>query len=163
MDELSKLLQIKEYVLEVKWNLAKLHTQKVEAIRSQYYETAAVVRQKERELSAVLLDTRRILLERKFPSLPTSEQMHEQEIVNAIISETSLNEEEKAMYRKIRKDYFNLLKTETKRLLKDKQELEKIKETWAVNEIHKQLLQIGEFLNRIKNEENEYFNYSSQN
>lgn len=163
MEELSKLLQIKEHILEIKWNLAKLHTQKVEAIRSQYYETAAVIRQKERELCAVLLDTRRILMERSLPPLPTSDQLQEHKIVLSIIAETSLNEEEKAIYQKIRNDFFIWLKTETKRLLKDKQELEKIKETWAVNELHRQLLEIGEFLSRIKIEETDCINYSSQN
>jgi hypothetical protein len=72
MDELSKLLQIKEYVLEIKLQLAKLHTKKEEAIQSQYYERAADIRQQEKDLHSVLLSTRMILQESKLPPLLTS-------------------------------------------------------------------------------------------
>lgn len=149
MDELSKLLQIKEYVLEVKWNLAKLHTQKVEAIRSQYYEKAAEIREKERELKTVLLDTRKILLERRLSPLPSSEQLMEHEIVLSIISELSLEDELIATYQKIRSEFYEMLQSESKRLLKDKQEFLRIKEEWAVKEVHRQLLEIGEFLSKV--------------
>jgi hypothetical protein len=149
MDELSKLLQIKEYVLEIKLQLAKLHTQKEEAIQSQYYEKASEIREKERDLKTVLLDTRKILLERRLSPLPSSEQLKEHEIVLSVISELSIDDELKTTYQKIRNEFYEMLQTESKRLLKDKHEFLRIKEEWAVKEVHRQLLEIGDFLSKV--------------
>lgn len=149
MDELSKLLQIKEYVLEIKLQLAKLHTQKEEAIQSQYYERAAEIRQQEKDLHSVLLSTRMILQERKVPPLPTCDQLKEHELVLYILTEISIIDESKVDYRNIRNEFFDMLQAETKRLSQDKKELLKEKEFWAVNELHRQMIEIGEFLSKV--------------
>jgi hypothetical protein len=149
MDELSKLLQIKVYVLEIKLQLAKLHTQKEEAIQSQYYERAADIRQQEKDLHSVLLSTRLILQERKVPPLPTCDQLKEHELGLSILSEISTIDESKVDYRNIRNEFFDMLQAETKRLSQDKKELLKEKEFWAVNELHRQMIEIGEFLSKV--------------
>jgi hypothetical protein len=61
----------------------------------------------------------------------------------------SLDDEAKATYQKLRNEFFDLIQSETKRLLKDKQELQKVKEFWAVNELHRQMIEIGEFLSKV--------------
>jgi hypothetical protein len=42
-----------------------------------------------------------------------------------------------------------MLQAEIKRLSQDKKELLKEKEFWAVNELHRQLIEIGEFLSKV--------------
>lgn len=148
MDELSKLLQIKEYVLEIKLQLAKLYTKKEEAIQSQYYEKAADIRRQEIDLNSVLLSTRMILQERKVPPLPTCDQLKEHELGLSILTEISIVDESKLDYRNIRNEFFDMLQAETKRLSQDKKELLKEKEFWAVNELHRQMIEIGEFLSK---------------
>jgi hypothetical protein len=49
-------------------------------------------------------------------------------------------------YKKLRNDFYELLESETQRLIRDKKELQKEREFWAVNELHRQLLEIGNFL-----------------
>ena len=149
MNELSKLLQIKEYVLEIKLNLAKLHTQKEEAISFQYYEKASELRDKERGLHKVLDETRKILIDRKLPPLPTSNELKEYDLLLTILSEINFDSESKMTYKKLRNDLYELLELEMQRLIRDKKELQKEREFWAVNELHRQLLEIGNFLSNV--------------
>jgi hypothetical protein len=52
-------------------------------------------------------------------------------------------------FRKIHNEFFDMLQAKTKRLSQDKKELLKEKEFWAVNELHRQMIEIGEFLSKV--------------
>ena len=56
MNDLEKLYLIKQHILEIKLELAKLVIEKKEVIRNQYYEKAADLRQKEKGLQDVILN-----------------------------------------------------------------------------------------------------------
>ncbi len=100
-------------------------------------------------MSAVLLDNRKIFLEKRLPPIPASNDLKEHELGLSILAEMSLDDESKVTYRNIRNEFFDMLQAETKRLSQDKKELLKEKEFWAVNELHRQMIEIGEFLSKV--------------
>ncbi len=61
LDDNTKLLHIKEQIMEIKLQLAKLAIQKEEVISKQYYEKASELRMEEKHLINLLMEQRMVL------------------------------------------------------------------------------------------------------
>jgi hypothetical protein len=105
LDNYPKLLHLKEQVIELKLQLAKLAIQKEEAISSQYYEKASQCRMDEKNLMHLLMEQRLLLIQHQKGLEPTSENLKIQAMCQEILREISTLDETKTEYHDILQEF----------------------------------------------------------
>jgi hypothetical protein len=146
MDDITKLLHIKEQVMEVKLQLTKLAIQKEEVIRSQRYEQAADIRIEEKRLTNLLLDQRLMLIKQQASLPPIAYNIKLKAICQEILTEISTLEELKSMYRELFNDFRSQLQADCKHLSELVKELSAQQQFKEANYLREHLHQIGVFL-----------------
>jgi protein-arginine kinase activator protein McsA len=120
LDNYTKLLHLKEQLIEQKLQLAKLAIQKEEAISSQYYEKASQCRMDEKNLK--------------------------QAICQEILREISILDETKTEYQGILQEFRSKLILDCEELTKRKNECIAAHNFAEANVLRDNIQQIGEFL-----------------
>jgi hypothetical protein len=146
LDNYTKLLHLKEQVIEQKLQLAKLAIQKEEAISSQYYEKASQCRMDEKNLMNLLMEQRLLLIQHQKGLEPTPENLKKQAICQEILLEISTLDETKTMYHDIFQEFRTKLILDCEELTKCKNECIAAHNFAEANVLRDNIQQIGEFL-----------------
>ncbi|MFY7943332.1 MAG: hypothetical protein ACOVNZ_02065, partial [Crocinitomicaceae bacterium] len=99
MNDLEKLYLIKQHILEIKLELAKLVIEKKEVIRNQYYEKAADLREKEKRLQDVILNQVEVFHNQKRNLSIEPQNMEQHELLLSILYEIGAINPDKAAYK----------------------------------------------------------------
>jgi hypothetical protein len=146
MNDLEKLYLIKQHILEIKLELAKLVIEKKEVIRNQYYEKAADLREKEKKLQDVILNQVEVFQNQK-RNLPIApENMEQHELLLSILYEIGVINPDKAAYKALRDEFVVDIRNKLILLNEIKNNYEKDNRLADATEIQNQILAIGEFL-----------------
>jgi hypothetical protein len=151
LDNYTKLLHLKEQVIEQKLQLAKLAIQKEEAISSQYYEKASQCRMDEKNLMNLLMEQRLLLIQHqkgldKKPLGKTQEPVKKQAMCQEILREISTLDETKTEYQGILQEFRSKLILDCEELTKRKNECIAVHNFAEANVLRDNIQQIGEFL-----------------
>jgi hypothetical protein len=146
LDNYTKLLHLKEQVIEQKLQLAKLAIQKEEAISSQYYEKASQCRMDEKNLMNLLMEQRLLLIQHQKGLEPTPENLKKQAMCQEILREISTLDETKTMYHDIFQEFRSKLILDCEELTKRKNECIAVHNFAEANVLRDNIQQIGEFL-----------------
>ncbi len=146
MNDLEKLYLIKQHILEIKLELAKLVIEKKEVIRNQYYEKAADLREKEKKLQDVILNQVEVFQNQK-RNLPIApENMEQHELLLSILYEIGAINPDKTAYKALRDEFVIDIRNKLILLNEIKNNYEKDNRLADATEIQNQILAIGEFL-----------------
>jgi len=146
LDNYTKLLHLKEQVIEQKLQLAKLAIQKEEAISSQYYEKASQCRMDEKNLMNLLMEQRLLLIQHQKGLEPTPENLIKQAMCQEILLEISTLDETKTMYHDIFQEFRTKLILDCEELTKRKNECITAHNFAEANVLRDNIQKIGEFL-----------------
>jgi tetrahydrodipicolinate N-succinyltransferase len=146
LDNYTKLLHLKEQVIEQKLQLTKLAIQKEEAISSQYYEKASQCRMDEKNLMHLLMEQRMLLIQHQKGLEPTPENLKKQAMCQEILHEISTLDETKTEYQGILQEFRAKLILDCEELTKRKNECIAAHNFAEANVLRDNIQQIGEFL-----------------
>lgn len=146
LDDYNKMLHIKEQVLEIKLQLAKIAIQKEEVISKQLYEQAAKLRLDEKNFINVLMDQRLLFIRKLHELESTPENLKIQTLCQEVLREISTVDESKTLYQDVFQEFRTKLLKDCEELTQRKNECLAAHNFEEANVLRDHILKIGDFL-----------------
>ncbi|MBM3160353.1 MAG: hypothetical protein FJY17_09875 [Bacteroidetes bacterium] len=146
LDDNTKLLHIKEQIMEIKLQLAKLAIQKEEVISKQYYEKASELRMEEKHLINLLMEQRLVLIRRQTGLEPTEENLKIQAMCQEVLREISTVDESKTFYQELFQEFRVKLLQDCEELTQRKNDCLAAQNFVEANVLRDHIFKIGDFL-----------------
>ncbi|MBU3658493.1 MAG: hypothetical protein FGM14_01365 [Flavobacteriales bacterium] len=149
MSDLMNLYFIKQHILEIKLELAKVAIEKQNCIKNQYYEKAFELREKEKTLRDDILNQVEVFHKQK-RKLPTSPQnMEQHDLLLSILYEIGSIDPDRVAFKILRDEFVEDIRHKLI-LLNEMKKNHELQNRFAdATEIQKQILGIGEFLHKV--------------